>query len=337
MKSTRITSILIISTIAAISQAQTYVAQEVSTGGFANDISGGIVGGSFANHAVLWNGTNMVDIHPSGSSFSAVLGRSGNLSVGYAGTGALAQNAVLWNGTVPSTLPIPFAYVSARGIGTDGVQIVGYGTEGNPERGAGAQHALLWDVLTGSVVDLGKNMQINGVGGGQQAGGRFGSKGVTAGFWSGSGNTFVSLHPSFADVSVACGANGTIQVGYYGVDIRVRNEARPRDIRFYSAGYWTGTAASFNYLPSAYRHSFALGIKGDTIVGYGNTSDAIGTPKDSHAVAWIGEAHDYVDLHAMLPADMRTSRATGVDELGNIVGYGVTNAGLVKSFVWVRL
>lgn len=336
MKLNRLPAILVAAIAVTAVQAQSYVAQEVSTGGFANAISNGIVGGSFGNHAAIWNGTGIVDVNPAGATFSAIYGRSGNISVGYAGTAALAQGPVIWNGTTPTPLPVPFAYVAGRGIDTDGAQIVGYGTEGNPERGAGAQHALLWNIATGGVVDLGKNMQINGVGGGQQAGGRFGSGGVTAGFWSGTANSFVSLHPRFADVSVASDCGSGIQVGYYGVDIRVRVEAKPRDIRFYSAGYWSGNADSFTYLPSDYRHSFALGITGDTIVGYGNTTDAIGYPRYSHAVAWVGPNHDYVDLHALLPADMISSRALGVDENGNIVGWGVTASNVVKSFVWLR-
>jgi len=316
-------------------QSQTYVPQEISKTGFANAIAGRVAGGSLANHAVLWDLRSMIDVNPVGATFSAIYGRSGDISVGVAGTAPLAQDPVIWNGTTPSLLSVPFAYVAGRGIDTDGVQIVGYATEGNLERGAGAQHALLWNV-SGGVVDLGKNMQINGVGGGQQAGGRIGSNGVTAGFWSGTANSFVSLHPRFADVSVATDADNGVQVGYYGVNVRVFSEGRPRDIRFYSAGFWTGTADSFTYLPSTYRHSFALGVNGDTIVGYGNTTDLIGFPQYSHAVAWVGPNHSMVDLHALLDREMVTSRATGVDERGNITGWGVSTSNVVKSFVWVR-
>lgn len=336
MKSTRISSVLIVTLGAAAGFAQSYIAQEVSSGGFANAISGGVVGGSLGNHAALWGAAGFSDLHPAGAAFSAIYGRSGDLSVGYAGTAALANGPVMWQGTAASSLPVPFSYVAGRAVATDGIQIVGYGTEGNPERGAGAQHVLLWNLQTSNVVDLGKNMLVSGVGGGQQAGARLGSNGATAGYWRGTANSFTDLHPRGADVSVATGTDGTVQVGYYGVDVRVRVEAKPRDIRFYSAITWTGTAASFSYLPSPYRHSFALGIQGDTIVGYGNLSDAVGFPKESHAVAWVGSERAYVDLHALLPAGMLTSRATAVDEQGNITGYGVTSNGLVKSFVWIR-
>ncbi len=336
MKNTRFTSVLILAAAAVMSQAQTYAVREISAGGQANAISGGVVGGSLNGGAILWNETGSINMHPAGYTFSAIFGLNGNMSVGYAGTSSTAQSPLMWVGTSPTVLPVPFAYLIGRATATDGLQIVGTATEGNLERGFGASHALLWNVADGSVVDLGKNNTVLGVGGGVQVGTKLGSKGTTAGMWRGTAASFVDLHPRSYDVSIACDTNGAVQVGYVGLDVRVRSEGRPRDIRFYSAGYWTGSATSFTYLPSPYRHTFALGIKGDTIVGYGNTSDAIGTPIASQAAAWVGDAHDFVDLHALLPADMRTSRATGVDEYGNIEGFGVTTSGTVRSYVWIR-
>lgn len=343
MLQTRLASVLIAAVATSTCQAQPLarqapilVARQVSEGGIANSISNGVAGGTLGNHAFVWSGKNALDMHPAGSAFSAIFGRSGDLSVGYAGTGSLAQTPVIWHGTAPSVLSVPFGYVIGRAVATDGVQIVGSATEGDPERGLGSSHALLWDVAGGTAIDLGKDCTVLGVGGGVQVGTALGSKGSTAGLWHGTPNSFVDLHVTSQDVSVACDTNGPLQVGYVGIDIRVHSEAKPRDIRFYSAGYWSGTAASFTYLPSTYRHSFALAIKGDTIIGYGNTTDAIGLPQLSHAVAWVGPEHAFVDLHALLPADMRTSRATGVDEFGNIVGYGVTTGGAVRSYVWLR-
>jgi hypothetical protein len=308
----------------------------ISTGGFANAVSIGVVGGRVGNHAVLWSNGQALDVHPAAYTFSAISGRRDGLSVGYAGTPSTAQAAIVWRGTLASTLPVPFDSVTGRAVATDGVQIVGYANEGDPERTIGDVHALLWNAATGEVTDLGRDRTLYGVGGGVQVGITTGSNGSTAALWRGTPNSFVNLHVQGQDVSVATATNGPIQVGYVGLDVRVRHEGRPRNIRFYSAGLWTGTAASFTYLPSPYRHSFALAITGDgdTIVGYGNTTDAIGTPRDSHAVAWVGPNHTVVDLHALLPADMRTSLATAVDEQGNIVGYGVTTDGTVRSYIW---
>lgn len=306
----------------------------ISTGGYAATISAGAAGGSLGNHAAIWDGGGAHDVHPEGFTFSAISGRAGGLSVGYAGAAALSQRPMVWQGALASELPVPFAFALGQAVATDGAQIVGFANETDPETGIGAAHAVLWDLASGDVVDLGNGSTLNGVGGGVQVGTEDGSRGPTAALWRGAANSVVGLHVTGYDSSVACDTNGTIQVGYVGVDVRVRNEGRPRDIRFYSAGFWSGTAESFTYLATPYRHSFALAMKGETIVGYGNTTDAIGTPRDSHAVAWVGSVHAFVDLHASLPSDMRTSRATDVDEFGNIVGYGVTTTGVVRSYVW---
>ena len=332
----RLLGIIATALIATASQAQTYTVQEVSSGGYANTISNGVVGGTMGNHAALWTAAGMLDMNPAGATFSGVNGRSGQISVGFAGTASLNQWPVIWDGSVASILETPFDSIVGRVNNTDGIQAVGYGTEGDPERGLGAQHALVWDLQTGDVEDLGKKALVYGVGGGLQTGVELGGKGSTACFWSGTRNSATSLHARFMDDSVATDTDGEIQIGYYGSNVRVRREARPREIRFYSAGYWTGSADSFTNLPNPYRHSFALAIQGDTIVGYGNTTNAIGNPIHSHAVAWIGPNRDYIDLHGLLPFDMLTSRATDVDEDGNIIGYGVTTTGTLKSFIWLR-
>lgn len=331
-------SILFLLAFAATTSAfsQSYVAQEISAGGLANCLSGQVAAGSLTNHATIWDGSGAHDVHPAGYAFSTIYGMSGSTSVGYGGISSLNQHPLIWQGAQATPLPVPFAYVVGKAIATDGAEVVGTASEGDAERGIGNSHVLLWNLANLSVVDLGKNMFVYGVGGGQQAGARTGSKGTTAGFWRGTANSFTDLHVRGYSVSLCSDTDGVTQIGYLGLDVRVRNEARPRDIRFYSAVTWNGSALTVNYLSSPYRHSFATQISGDTIVGHGNTTDAIGTPKESRAVAWVGPNRDFVDLHALLPLDMRTSTATGVDESGNIVGYGVTTANVVKSFVWIR-
>lgn len=320
---------------AAVAAVPAPLVRLISTGGYANTISAGVAGGSQNGRAVLWTGARTTDVHPAGFTFSAINGRVGTLSVGLAGTDALSQSPILWRSAAPEALPVPFTFVTGRALATDGVQAVGVANETDAERTIGAAHALVWDLPTGEVIDLGAGATLAGVGGGVQVGWQDGSRGPTAALWRGARNTVVDLHVTGMDSSVACDTDGVIQVGYTGLDVRVRQEGRPRDIRFYSAGYWTGAADSFTNLSSPYRHSFATALNGSTIVGYGNTTDAIGTPRDSHAVAWVGPEREYVDLHALLPADMRTSRATDVDASGNIVGYGVTTTGVVRSYVWL--
>jgi hypothetical protein len=319
---------------AGLAAVPVYFARPIATGTYVTSISNGIAAGSRGNHAVIWNSGRPLDVHPAGFSFSAINSRAGNLSAGYAGIASLSQTPMIWEGNVAHPLSVPFDYVTGHAEATDGVQAVGFATETDPERGIGSSHALVWNLATGDVIDLGNNATLTGVGGGVQVGWQTGSRGSNAALWRGESNSFVDLHVASQDSSMATDTDGVIEVGYVGVDIRVRHEGRPRDIRFYSAGYWSGTAESFTYLPSAYRHSFALAVGGDTIVGYGNTTDAIGFPRESRAVAWIGPEHTFVDLHALLPADMRTSIASDVDETGNIVGYGVTTTGVLRAYTW---
>ncbi|MCE7974780.1 MAG: hypothetical protein DYG92_10750 [Leptolyngbya sp. PLA1] len=329
-----LSTLIAASVAASLAFAPDVTVRRLATGGYANTVSAGIAAGTLNNHATLWIKDRTLDVHPAGFSFSAINGRTGALSVGFAGTSTLSQTPIAWVDDRAQALPVPFDYVYGRATATDGVQIVGSASETDPERGVGASHALLWDLPSGVVTDLGTDATVSGVGGGAQVGWQNGSRGPTAALWRGTQGSFVDLHPQGQDVSVASDTDGTIQVGYVGVDVRVRHEGRPRDIRFYAAGVWDGTPESFTYLPSPYRHSFATAICAGIIVGYGNTSDAIGTPQESRAVAWVGPDHAFVDLHALLPPDMRTSRATDVDAAGNIAGYGVTSGGAVRSFVW---
>lgn len=313
--------------------AQTYQPVEITGGGAALAISNGIAGGYSGqpSHATLWTGNGSLDVHPAGYGYSLIQAMQNGVAVGYGD-----RTPLVWAGNSAQSLPVPFAFYSGVAHATDGIEIGGMAYEGDDERGAGPAHALLWNVNTGSVVDLGKNMVVFGVGGGAQAGIKYGSKFGTACYWTGTSRSFVDLHPRNLDASLATDTNGLIQTGYVGLLVRVRNEAKPRDIMFYSAVVWHGSATSVEYLPSMYRHSFALKVQGDTIAGYGNTMDAVGTPKLSHAEAWIGADRTEVDLHALLPANMVSSRASDVDENGNIVGWGVDTNNVVHSFVWMR-
>ncbi|HMS54178.1 MAG TPA: hypothetical protein PKA27_02150 [Fimbriimonadaceae bacterium] len=319
-----------------LAQAQQYRVIELDSRTTPTTISKGVVAGYLGSPSHAFQAINSVvaDINPLGASTSGVLGRSGSESVGFVSFLGSQSAPAYWIDSVYFALPVPFDFVSGRAIATDGKQIVGSAYEVDVE-GTATQHGLLWDRALGTVEDLGQDASVSAVSNGIQVGYQFTSRGTAATMWRNTRNSAVNLHPQFADASIATDTDGVLQLGYVGVDIRVRHEGRPRDIRFYSAGFWTGTADSFQYLFSTYRHSFALALCDDVIVGYGNTTDAIGTPRDSHALAWIGPNHEAVDLHSLLPSKMRTSRAVDVDESGVIIGYGVTQTGQQRSFMWV--
>ncbi len=333
MENKCILAIALLGALSPVAKAQSYTASEVSPSGFTLAIAGGTVFGysGAPAHAARWDSLGHTDLHPAGYASSYVRGARGSYAVGNAD-----RTPMVWRGNSATPLPVPFAFYNGLAYDTDGTSAVGVAYEGDPERTVGAGHALLWNLNSGSVEDLGKNVTVSAVGGGVQVGYQLGSKGTTAAMWRGTAKSVVNLHVRSQNVSVASGTDGLRQVGYVGLDVRVRNEAKPRDIRFYSAVVWTGSAASVEFLPSPYRHSFATTVLGDTVVGYGNTTNAIGNPIHSHAIAWVGTSNSPVDLHALLPANMLTSRATDVDENGNITGYGVDTAGVAHSFIWKR-
>lgn len=335
MKITILSSVCALCLATCAAHAQSYTVQELPGGGYANSMANAVIGGTLSNHATLWLPSGPIDLNPVGSEMSGINECSGTISAGFAGAGQ-DQYPMYWDGLKPNYLSVPFAFAFGRAVATDGQQVVGNAYDYDVETGVGKGHALLWDLTTQDVVDLGKDMQVFGVGGSLQVGVRFGSKGSMAGYWAGNRNSFTNLHPRGYDASVASDTDGKVEVGYVGVDVRVRHEARPRKVRYHSAVVWSGNETSYETLFSPYEQSFAKEIEGDTIVGHGNHMDIRLTYGPSHAVAWVGPNHEFVDIHSMLPVDMRTSTATGVDENGNIVGFGLSNSGQLRSFVWYR-
>ena len=340
--------------------ALSYTAYELAPGmslSSANTLAGPMAAGysAAANafggiHATLWEGESSVDLHPdfvggstSGGS-SAVQGSAEGLQVGWAygpGAGNLYV-PIAWNTSAASAnpLPIPFAHAGGKALATDGKQIVGYATtlikDGTT---IGPSRALVWDVSTGSAVDLGNGRngaQALGVGRGQQVG-YVTSRLQNAALWMGAANTLVNLHPKKAVVSMAYGTDGVTQVGYSGYDIRVRVEAvkGKKNKRFNYATIWSGSASSaVNIHPYPFTHSYATAVKGPWIVGYASDESRIYTPGFNHAVIWDAN-YLATDLQAFLPASFVGSQALDVDENGNIAGVAFTADGQRRAIVWV--
>lgn len=342
-------------------QADTYTAVDLSGGlpfGSANAVWFGAAAGyvadtvSFvATRATLWNGADPVDLHPAFLDSDTVKGRSTvqgsaqNLQVGWgAGPGTGGRPApLMWRDSAESATPlsIPFANVGGQALGTDGYQIVGYGTplikDGTT---VGPVHGLVWDAASGAAVDLGEGAQALGVGGGQQVG--FIVKGAqNAALWSGSAKSLINLHPKDAVLSVAYGTDGLRHVGSASYDVRVRAEAAKgnKDKRFTYATVWTSNSAAgaLNIHPYTLgmTHSYAMAANGQWIAGYAADETKLGTPAYFHAIVWDA---DYwpVDLNAYLPAGYVGARALAVDRDGNVAGVAVASGGQSAPMLWVR-
>jgi hypothetical protein len=302
------------------SQAAAYFYTDLNPSGFIESFGYGISGSqqvgsrrdaAGAGHALLWSGTasSAVDLHPSGFKISQAYGSSGSQQVGY-GDG----HALLWSGTASGVVDLhPSGFFDSEARGISGGQQVGDGR--TAQLGRLLLHALLWSGTASSVVDLNPNgfteSVAPGTSGSQQVGsGKLAGTNIRhALLWSGTASSVVDLHPTGFDSSAAFGTLGGQQVG---------NGAGPATGGNSHALLWSGTAGSVVDLhPGGFIVSQANGTSGSQQVGFGLGPAFHGT----HALLWSGTASSVVDLHSFLPTDYADSQATGIDAIGNVVGY----------------
>jgi hypothetical protein len=214
---------------------------------------------------------------------------------------------------------------------------------------------------------------ITGAGGGHQIGDHWEGTRL-AGFWQGSSESFVDLHPTgIAGGSTAFAGDGVYQVG--GARVWVgKNTYRWR------ASLWNGSAASWTDIHhSGYSNSVAYGIGDREIVGAADNWDfsramlwtAAGNPgitlhiegstgsravdaADGHQVGylendylpraalWSGSSSSHEDLHSYLESDFVWSEATGIEVFEGktyVVGYGEPELGVphIEAILWCAL
>lgn len=342
----------------AAQSSYTLVDLTATASGAATSASGGQAAGytssvpnAFTGRATLWTGDGAVDLHPAfldgAAARSTVSGFSGDLQVG-SGAGASTANRnvpLAWRDTAASAtiLNIPFTNAGGQALATDGVQIVGSAV-GLDRDGTtlGTNHAVIWDVATGTAVDIGADATLNGVAAGQQVGMVIKANGNAA-LWRGT-KAYTLLHPKGAVVSSANATDGVQQVGYAGFDIRVRVEAAKgkKDARFNYAYAWTGTSASgLNIHPYAsnadgalFTHSFAMAVSGAHIAGFAADVSKTGTPAYYRAIVWDA-SYQATDLSAYLPAGFIGSQAYAVDSDGNVSGVMTKADGTRHAVMWI--
>lgn len=342
--------------VAPLFAQTTYTVVDLSKAG-AFDLAAGTNGGrtvgstatgaSLATRAALWSGTTAVDLHPTAllgdaaGARSAATGVAGAVQVGW-GTGPNTSNrpvALAWSDSAASAvaLPVSFPAYSVQATATDGVQIAGWGigyTRDGTTLDSG--HALVWNSVTGNATDLGLDARAFGVGGGQQVGWVL-KGGTNAALWRGSSKTLVNLHPANAIYSTAAATDGVRQVGTASYEIRVRVEAAKgnKTAIFTYAAVWSGSAASMiNIHVYPFKHTYATGVAGSFIAGYGADDTKIGTPAYYHALVWDANLQP-TDLNTFLPAGFVGSQALSVDAAGYVSGYMMTATGERHAVVWV--
>lgn len=297
----------------------------------ANGISGSsVVGktiGMVSNQAVLWNGSggSFVDLHPPEFLSSEMHGVSGSSQVGE-GTprgGSGLPQALLWNGSAAGVVNLnPPGFLTSCATGVSGDLQVGWGLNSSAR-----EHGLVWQGTAASFADLNlagsgtsrclgvSGDSVVGAGSGTATGGEYHAllwrrRDARAGF-----DSFIDLNPAGFFGSKARGVSGISQVG---------SGAGPATDRRTHALLWKGSASSCVDLnPPGFTQTDAVAVSGDIQVGNGE-GEATGGAR--HAILWRGTAASYVDLHAslsLLPMELVTSEATGVNERGEVVGFGV--------------
>ncbi|MDQ2986098.1 MAG: hypothetical protein M3R13_05185 [Armatimonadota bacterium] len=288
------------------------------------------------SNALLWNGTagSFVNLHPVGFDASYGMAADGGRQVGWREVHSPIAHAyaTMWSGTAKSWTNLHNdAYLNTAATGIGGGQQVGVGnTTGS------IYEALLWQGTPESVVNLHpagdyRVSRADDTDGSQQVGTvETGPKGILhAALWSGTAGSFVDLHPEGYTHSEAYGVAIDQQVGWAATGGTTH------------AILWGGSSKSFVDLNPNIQPNWgsqALGTNGTQQAGFAALS-VNGLPQ-LRATVWSGSRESIFDLHNMLPSQFigvgAESRAMGIDEFGNIVGWAadLSDGGRAKAVLW---
>ncbi|MDQ2986792.1 MAG: hypothetical protein M3R13_08740 [Armatimonadota bacterium] len=286
------------------------------------------------SNALLWNGTagSFVNLHPAGFDASYAMAAEGGRQVGWRELHFPGRAfATMWAGSAKGWTDLHNKdYFDTRALGIGGAQQVGLGRV-SAER----QEALLWHGTPESVVNLHPSLgyessRADDTDGSQQVGKvQTAPKGIShAALWSGTSESFVDLNPDGFAGSEARGVAGGEQVGKGN---------------FGGNGHallWFGSSQNYvdlNPGPNNEWGSEAEDTNGRHQVGLVR---AVATGFQFHAARWTGTPGSFFDLHNLLPSQFigsgAESRAMGIDEFGNIVGWAadLSDGGRAKAVLW---
>lgn len=304
----------------------------------AGALQGGYINlGIGVTNAAVWDGTpsSIVNLHPPGATRSLVWGGGDGQQVGRASFASLTvpTRAMLWAGSAGSAVdlhPAGWAFSEAHDA-ADGQQ-VGVAQFSS----AFVTSAVMWTGTAESFVRLdpptgtGASRAL-GTDGVQQVGtwvgGFGGSSAIRAALWSGSAASHVDLHPTGDSLSEATAVSHGQQVGW------VQLPSQPGGDRPEVASLWTGSAASWvNLNPAGASSSRATGVFNGLQVGSARTAAG------ERASLWRGTAASWVDLHAFVPPEFSSSRATDISTVNGfliISGDGFNTAtNRTEALIW---
>jgi hypothetical protein len=277
------------------------------------------------NHAALWNGSStLIDLHPSGFTYSVASSTDGTQHVGngYGAATGQVHHAVLWTGNTAASavdLHPTTGYAQSAALG------VGGGFQVGEAVATGANyHAVMWNG-TKAVVDLHPahftRSAALGVAGGKQVG--YANGPTTGGndhalLWSGSAASVVDLHPASGfSATHAYDVDGGQQVGSGTVG------------GTFQALLWNGSNAAINLHPdSSFVRSAALSVDDGRQVGYGFRADFM-----PRALLWDDTAASVVDLQSLLPATFRYLYAYSIND-GVVYGVAYDTSNVPHAMTW---
>lgn len=300
------------------------------------------------------NAQYFAEILPTPSGTGRAVAAGGGQMVGVAfGSGG---GPALWDGPNHSYQVLNTnGFIGAEVNGVGGGKQVGYGIAG------GHEHALLWSGAANPPINLHNTAFLGTIAYGTNGNKQVGAGGVVQGgnvshavLWHGSAQSAVNLHPAGYQNSEAYSVWGDVQVG-----------SAAGGPTGGGAALWRGTAESMQLLPTPVTHTTgdAFAVHGNqavgrivdfaavvwdidkwtyTSLGSGFAVDTNGTNQvgyvgpafEERALVWAGSEASRLDLHQFLPAGFTRSLARGIDENGNIVGYGSLSGVGTVPIVW---
>jgi len=236
------------------------------------------------------------------------------------------SQAVRWNNFSSFVPELPSGISQTFGMGISATQMVGWGISST---GTFLHRALLWADIDNDRFPISLNppgyyaSEAYAVDGGNQAG-----YAMVAGdrphamIWSSTAESAQDVNPPGYELSNALDVRAGKAVGY-AQDLSVGESGGRRAV------LWNSTSSSAVVVlhPAGAVGSEAVSVANGRQVG----------EVDNHAALWSGTAESFEDLHSYLPPEYESSRAMGIDDEGNIIGYAhlnTFNGGWYHAVMW---
>jgi hypothetical protein len=290
--------------------------------------------------AFVFDGSNVVDLHPTGFSASYANRSRNGQQVGFGFTSD-PNIALLWTGTAESVVQLNNSEtLSAVASDTDGQTQVGaartilggpldnaYAWQGTPESGRSIHPPTLFGsaafaIRDGAIVETGED---------------FGEM-RTGVYWPSLNDQGQIVRPDGFDETFLY----DLVLGYGFGEGYGSATGGPRHAMLFNLSNFSDTISLHPADPSVINtyarsaRAFGTTLNDVVFVGSAAVEDIPGTGEtDEHAVAWVGPT-TFVNLHRLLPTgfNFRYSVAQAVDESGKIYGFASDLQGLYVGVVW---